>query len=145
MVKYAPPYPKTSHATLLTARDRLIGTPSYQFGFESDDIPILASRSGKVVDVKYRKLRTLSFLSHSSKEVFEKAHSINFVVVQHEDGTFGRYIHLRSDLSIGTEINTGDLLGSLYGGLPGTWSHIHFSVYRMSGDQRIWIPVDFSR
>lgn len=57
----------------------------------------------------------------------------NYIVILHEDGTTGEYLHLMKNgvrTAVGEEVQAGDLIG--YSGNTGFSSlpHLHFAVYR---------------
>ena len=69
------------------------------------------------------------------------------VVLQHEDGTFAEYFHLKKDgvlVKLGEEANRGDPLA--LSGNTG-WSispHLHFAVFcNIDGRTRRSLPIEF--
>lgn len=85
---------------------------------------ILAARAGKVITTK----------SDSNQSCLTKdcAKFNNKIIILHDDGTFGEYVHLKKDgiiVNAGDEIKQGQPIG--YSGNTG-WSkgpHLHFSVF----------------
>ena len=82
--------------------------------------PITAAREGRVIHVE---------ANHSDQDGgIEKA---NVVVVQHDDGTYGRYVHLTTDgalVEVEQRVAQGDPIGlSGSSGDPGN-PHLHFDV-----------------
>jgi len=85
---------------------------------------IFAARSGKVIVTK----------SDSNQACLAKecAKYNNKIILLHEDGTFGEYVHLKKDgvvVNKGDDVKQGQLIG--YSGNTG-WSkgpHLHFSVF----------------
>ena len=71
----------------------------------------------------------------------------NFVAIEHRDGTFATYYHLKKDgvlVRIGESVDRGDQLG--YSGNTGYSSgpHLHFQVYKAVDAKNIEsIPVKF--
>ena len=101
--------------------------------------PILAAREGRVVEVKEDSNRGGPSASYSQ--------DANYVLVYHEDGTFGNYVHLRRNgaaVAVGDYVRAGDLIG--YSGNTGQSSgpHLHFDVRipTVSGRMRS-IPTRF--
>ena len=100
---------------------------------------ILAAREGTVYETK----------SDSDEwglgmKFIDKA---NYVVIEHDDGTYAEYLHLeksRVDVKEGDEVITGQLLG--YSGLSGCMSepHLHFNVYEIRDKKPFSIPVEFT-
>lgn len=91
--------------------------------------PVHAARGGRVVAVESRFLRggpSPNFL-----------HAANYVVVMHDDGTFGNYLHFQQDgvvVQMGDYVRAGQLIG--YSGNTGfsTEPHLHFHVYAPTDD-----------
>lgn len=100
---------------------------------------IHAARGGVIVDVKDDETR-----SGTSPEDKDYA---NYVRIRHDDGTIGEYVHLQQGgalVSIGDELNPGDLLG--LSGNTGFSSrpHLHFWVYKaFDGYKRQSLPIVF--
>ena len=87
--------------------------------------PVHAARKGVVADVEE---------SHS-RGCWQKGCGkyANYIVILHADGTTGEYYHLNKNgavVTIGDEVNHGQLIG--YSGNTGhtTMPHLHFAVYR---------------
>lgn len=101
--------------------------------------PVYAARGGKVIRV------VDSFDRRCMDQACAKYN--NYVTVLHSDGTYGEYTHLRKDgsaVTVGEEVNTGDLLA--YSGNTGYSSgpHLHFAVYRQRFDRRDYVPTVFA-
>ncbi|MEL6866779.1 MAG: M23 family metallopeptidase [Bacteroidota bacterium] len=70
----------------------------------------------------------------------------NYIIIYHEDGSFGHYGHLKKDgvlVEEGQKVEAGEVIG--LSGNTG-WSsgpHLHFEVYFPSGDMRQTVPVRF--
>jgi len=101
--------------------------------------PIHASREGTVVAVESQHSE-----GGPTPEFKEKA---NYVIVLHEDGTLGQYLHLEKDgvaVRVGERILEGGLIG--YSGNTGfsTVPHLHFNVYKpKDGLETESIPIRF--
>ena len=98
---------------------------------------ITAAREGRVIHVE---------VSHSDQEY--GTDNANVVIVSHEDGTFGRYVHLTKDgtlVIVGQRVVQGDPIGlSGSSGDPGN-PHLHFDVtIECSRPSCRTIPVCFS-
>ena len=101
--------------------------------------PILAARSGCIWKVKEDSDKWGLNPQFASKA--------NFVAIDHEDGTYAEYIHLKKNsivVSVGQDVLTGDLLG--YSGLSGCmdFPHLHFNVFKIENGKGVSIPFDFS-
>jgi len=101
--------------------------------------PILASRGGTVVKTK----------SDSDRHGLDVklANEVNYVAVNHGDGTFAEYLHLGKDqveVEEGQEVQAGDLLG--YSGLSGCMSHphLHFNVFKIEDGKGVSIPTELN-
>lgn len=100
-----------------------------------------AARSGVVIDLKEHNWR-----GGASRRYAEYA---NYVVILHSDGTTGEYYHLKrhgAAVSLGDEVQVGQLIG--YSGNTGFSSlpHLHFAVYRAKGHGSYEsIPISFER
>lgn len=98
-------------------------TYSLDFSLQTGDI-VTAARGGKVISV----------VAENSKNCLTRdcARYNNRIVILHDDGTLGEYVHLKqngSTVKPGDVVNTGQTIG--YSGNTG-WSkgpHLHFSVY----------------
>lgn len=103
--------------------------------------PVHAAREGIVIDIKEDNWR-----GGASRRFAKYA---NFIVILHDDGTTGEYYHLKKDgviVSVGDEVQAGDLIG--YSGNTGFSSlpHLHFAVYKArSHGQYQSLPVQFQR
>ena len=97
--------------------------------------PVTAARAGRVIDLKEDSDR------HCNAPRCMKYG--NFVLIQHEDGTFGNYVHLQQggvDVEIGDLVEAGQRIGR--SGNTGYTSgpHLHFDVSVPNGLNRRTIP-----
>lgn len=94
---------------------------SYSYDFEMEPgTPILAARGGIVASVVEGHPENTNRSSHA-----------NYVVIEHEDGQYSRYLHLQTNgvtVAEGDTVLTGDLIA--YSGNSGRSSrpHLHFDV-----------------
>lgn len=101
--------------------------------------PVHAARGGVVVGVK----------EDSDKGGGDKKFEwdANYILIKHEDGTFGHYVHLQKDgakVKLGQRVQVGELIG--FSGNTGhsTGPHLHFAVFRAeSGKQRETIAIKY--
>lgn len=102
------------------------------------DTPVLAARGGTIVE-------TVDERGASGDPVGEYEVD-NRVVIEHADGTFAIYAHLRhgGPARIGDHVESGDLIGLSGDTGFSTGPHLHFEVFKIRGDgQRQTIPVKF--
>ncbi|MEM9175527.1 MAG: M23 family metallopeptidase [Myxococcota bacterium] len=100
--------------------------------------PILASRGGVIVEVINDMVA-----SGTRTGEFEKD---NRVVIEHRDGTFAIYAHLRhgGPARVGQHVRQGDLIGLSGDTGFSTGPHLHFEVFKFRRDgKRQTIPVKF--
>lgn len=116
------------------------GANEYALDFDMEiGTPVLAARSGRVVEVKEDSNRGGPSASYSQ--------DANYVLVYHDDGSFGNYVHLRrngAEVAVGDSVDAGDLIG--YSGNTGQSSgpHLHFDVRLPTMDGRMRsIPTRF--
>jgi len=88
--------------------------------------PVYAAREGKVVATR----------ASGSKGALKRGYGkyANYIVIEHSDGTFGKYYHLKKQgvaVRVGERVKQGDLIG--YSGNTGYSSgpHLHFSVSKV--------------
>lgn len=101
--------------------------------------PIHAARAGTVVGVK----------ADSSEGGGDKKYEwdANYILIKHNDGTLGHYVHLKKDgvtVKLGQEVEAGQLIG--FSGNTGhsTGPHLHFAVFKAhDGKQRQTIPIRY--
>lgn len=106
------------------------GSSQYAIDFAMPDgTPVYAARAGRVVAVK----------GDSTKNGFAKAFAMhgNYITIEHQDRTLGRYFHLRRGglaRRLNEYVSAGDLIG--YSGNTGFSSgpHLHFIVTVASQD-----------
>ena len=122
--KYVLPFPVGIGYTCIqgyVGRTYHVGVFKYGLDF---DMPmrslITAAREGIVIFTE---------ATHSDQE--DGTENANVVIVQHEDGTYGRYIHITKDgvlVTVGQSVAQGDPIGlSGSSGDPGL-PHLHFDV-----------------
>jgi len=116
------------------------GENRYALDFDLDTgTPVVAARSGLVADVKQD-----SNLGGPSTSYAQDA---NYILVWHDDGTFGNYVHLKrggSLVKIGDRVEAGQRIG--YSGNTGVSSgpHLHFDVRVPTVDGRMQsVPIRF--
>ena len=99
---------------------------------------IVAAREGIVTEIKED-----SSVGGASAEYMSQG---NFVMVYHDDGTFGSYFHLKKNGALvipGQQVKRGDVIG--LSGNTG-WSsapHLHFEVLLPSSDSKRTVPTKF--
>lgn len=102
--------------------------------------PVHASRGGVVVGAKDN-----SNVGGPDKKFEWDA---NYILIKHEDGTLGHYVHLQKGgnrVKIGQEVKTGDFIGRSGNTGHTTGPHLHFAVFKAaSGKSRQTIPVRFN-
>lgn len=93
---------------------------------------VYAARGGKVIAV----------VSSHRQGGFEKRYraDANYIIIEHDDHTFGRYFHLRHNgavVQVGERVHTGQLIG--YSGNTGYTSgpHLHFCVTSVDPGSKI--------
>jgi murein DD-endopeptidase MepM/ murein hydrolase activator NlpD len=100
--------------------------------------PILASRGGTIVEVINDKVASGIRTGESEGD--------NRVIIEHVDGTFSVYAHLRhgGPARVGQQVQSGDLIGLSGDTGFSTGPHLHFEVYKIrKNGQRQSIPVKF--
>ena len=117
------------------------GENQYAIDFDlPEGSPIYAARAGMVVEVKED--------STSGGTASRYAPFANQVVVAHEDGSFGNYVHLMHNgaaVEVNQRVEAGELLG--YSGNTGLSSgpHLHFDVRVPLRDGKMQsIPIHFA-
>lgn len=101
--------------------------------------PVHAARDGIVVETKDR--------SDKGGPARDYEDLANHVIIRHQDGTTGEYVHLKKGgaaVKEGDSVKRGDLIG--YSGNTGFSDspHLHFGVYKAyDGNRRISFPVKF--
>lgn len=73
--------------------------------------------------------------------------SVNFVMIRHDDGTYGEYVHLQQGgvrVKLGQKVRTGELLAISGNSGYTRGPHLHFSVFRaINGTERETFRVRF--
>jgi len=123
---YVLPYPVGKAYICSQGYDRRSTHAGQEFFYAVDfamaiGTPITAARNGTV----------LAVVDHFGDEEYGFTTHSNYVIVDHSDGSFGRYVHLtRNGASVkqGQIVSAGDLIGhSGSSGSPGH-PHLHFDV-----------------
>ncbi|AHC16814.1 M23 family metallopeptidase [Salinispira pacifica] len=85
--------------------------------------PVVAARSGLVVEVKEDSNiggRSVNYGRHG-----------NYILIMHEDGTFGNYVHLKQNgalVEVGQEVEQGEQIGLSGNTGRSSGPHLHFDV-----------------
>jgi len=116
------------------------GDSQYAIDFGMDvGTKVYASREGIVVMTKNDGYRS------GANRTF--ANEANHITIKHEDGTYGKYVHLKKGgvaVEVGQKVNRGDFIG--YSGNTG-WTngpHLHFVVFTGKDHKsRKSIPIKF--
>jgi murein DD-endopeptidase MepM/ murein hydrolase activator NlpD len=116
------------------------GTEQYAIDWKMPEgTPVLAARGGVVVEV-----RDDSSAGGPDRKFLPSA---NFILIQHSDGTLGKYAHLlqgSARVKIGQLVEPGTLIGLSGNTGYSSGPHLHFSVYRArNGMERESIPTRF--
>ncbi len=115
------------------------GASAYALDFPmSWGTPILAARGGTIVEVVNDKVASGIRTGESEGD--------NRVVIEHLDGTFAIYAHLRhgGPARVGQRVQSGELIGLSGDTGFSTGPHLHFEVYKIGMDgRRQSIPVKF--
>jgi murein DD-endopeptidase MepM/ murein hydrolase activator NlpD len=100
------------------------GENQYAIDFDLDEgTPVFAARGGIVVRVKEDGRAGGPSMAYADRG--------NVIMIAHDDGSFGNYVHLRyrgAEVAVGDRVEPGDLIG--YSGNTGVSSgpHLHFDV-----------------
>lgn len=101
--------------------------------------PIHAARAGVVVALKRDSNRGGADAKYDSEA--------NYILIRHDDGTLGHYVHLMKDgvkVKIGQHVRTGQLIGLSGNTGHTTGPHLHFAVFKAkNGKERESIPIRF--
>jgi murein DD-endopeptidase MepM/ murein hydrolase activator NlpD len=117
------------------------GENQFAVDFDLDmGTPVHAARDGLVADLKKDSNRGGPSTNYSTDG--------NYILVQHDDGTFGNYVHLKQNgvlVKIGDTVRAGGKIG--YSGNTGVSSgpHLHFDVRVPTEDGKMQsVPIKFS-
>jgi murein DD-endopeptidase MepM/ murein hydrolase activator NlpD len=115
----------------------------YQYSVDFDmpvGTPVTAAREGTVVLIE------TSFSEGGTDPALES--KANFITIMHEDNTMGEYVHLSHKgqlVTLGQQVERGDVIG--YSGNVGytTGPHLHFHVFTRTDTSGNWysLPVHF--
>jgi murein DD-endopeptidase MepM/ murein hydrolase activator NlpD len=141
---YALPYDKSHKVSQgFNGNTSHKGTSKYAIDFAMPiGTPVLASRSGRVVEIVQR---------HDKHGMGLKMRSFaNYVIIEHADKTLGRYFHLKQNsvtVKLGAEVKAGELL-ALSGDTGRTsGAHLHFVVTKAQEYKEAYrsvsIPIKF--
>ncbi len=115
------------------------GLEAYALDFPMQEgTPILAARGGTIADVIQDKVTSGIRTGENEGD--------NRVVIEHADGTFAIYAHLRHGGSarVGQHVESGDLIGLSGDTGFSTGPHLHFEVYKIRRDgRRQTLPIQF--
>lgn len=114
-----------------------LGTYALDFPMPSGT-PILAARGGTIAEVIDDKLESGIRTGENEGD--------NRVAIEHADGSFAIYAHLRhgGPARVGQQVESGDLIGLSGDTGFATGPHLHFEVYTIRSDgRRQTLPVRF--
>jgi murein DD-endopeptidase MepM/ murein hydrolase activator NlpD len=141
---YSLPYKKdTAHKILQSFDGKFSHGDGSRYAVDfsmPEGTPVHASRGGIVVGV-----REDNNTGGPTKDFEGLA---NHVIIRHQDGTIGEYLHLKKDgaaVEVDDSVNKGQIIG--YSGNTGfsTGPHLHFGVYKTyNGKKRISFPIKFT-
>ncbi len=117
------------------------GENQYAIDFDLDEgEPIYAARDGLVVEVKQDS-------SIGGPSARYTGHA-NFVLIMHEDGTFGNYVHLQQNgalVTVGQQVEAGQRIGLSGNTGRSSGPHLHFDVRVPTREGRMQsIPIRFA-
>jgi len=113
------------------------GENSLDFGLKLGD-EIHAALGGKVVKIEQRNSGRCTRP--------ECAKNNNYVVIEHQDGSFAEYVHIMKDgarVKVGEEVKTGQLIAISGDVGYATGPHLHFSVFIPDKSGRKTIKTKF--
>ncbi len=71
----------------------------------------------------------------------------NYIVIKHRDGTYGEYVHLRTNgvlVKLGQEVQALQAIGQAGQTGQASAPHLHFAVYKIrDGNERFTLPIVF--
>jgi murein DD-endopeptidase MepM/ murein hydrolase activator NlpD len=101
--------------------------------------PVLAAREGVVAGIKDD-----SDIGGSDKKFEWDA---NYVLIRHNDGTLGHYVHLQKGgvrVKVGQKVTAGETIALSGNTGHSTGPHLHFAVFKaQSGKQRETVPIKY--
>lgn len=141
---YRMPYPDGSQFQIGQAYGGYITTHTTPDSFYAVDInmpkrtPVLAARSGIVVDVESR-------YGDGAKDEYFKDKA-NHITILHDDGTLAEYAHLEQAavyVWIGQRIREGDVIALSGNSGYSSGPHLHFAIQKASENRRVSLPFRF--
>lgn len=141
-MKYKIPLPKNVNVEAVSPKGKYVHEnfpeSKYAVDFLVDiGTPVLAAHRGVVFKMK----------SDSNRWGLDKKflNDVNFVAINHRDGTYAEYLHLGKDKVVvknGDEVKAGDVLG--YTGYSGVMDipHLHFNVFKIEEGKGVSIPFE---
>ena len=117
------------------------GSQRYAFDFGITYNAVVASRAGRVIAVKTDGT-PCGYWSQGNFICSNAClNSANFVKIRHSDNTDSLYVHLsRVDVTVGTQVATGQQIGVSGSTGCSTGSHLHFHRYNAGQYQTIQTP-----
>ena len=116
------------------------GGDCYSIDFKMPEgTPVNAAREGVVVGTK----------ADSSVGGGDKKYEwdANYVLIKHDDGTLGHYVHLQEDgvkVKVGDHVQQGQLIGLSGNTGHSTGPHLHFAVFKArNGKQRETVSIKY--
>ena len=105
--------------------------------------PILATKSGTVVGSSNSCPHVNLGKLEEHREYCNNGMG-NYVKIEHEDGTYSRYLHLKKGTAIakGTPVKQGDVIGKVGSSGRSESYHLHFEIQNKDGDQIDCNPVN---
>lgn len=142
---YALPYIDQTHRVCQGP----LGTFSHQAGSGSDNAIDFAMPVGsKVCAVRDGKVVALWQDSDIGGANLTNRPFANYVIIAHEDGTFGEYYHLKKNgvlVSLGQEVKMHDPIALSGNTGFSSGPHLHFGVFcNLDGTNRMTIPIRFT-
>jgi murein DD-endopeptidase MepM/ murein hydrolase activator NlpD len=104
----------------------IVTSPGTWQAMDQEDVMVIAARAGTLIE------SVDGYFDRSCAVDIALADAANHVILQHDDGTFAYYWHLKKGSvlteSIGSRINVGDFLGFIGSSGYSSKPHLHFEV-----------------